>query len=734
MKSFLLFIALLFSGTMLSAQCTNAPNGQWPGNTIDVTCGGSGWSNGVCWTGEYTVINVEVGKTYTFSSSVGSDYLTITNAANAPLVWGTGPRTWTATYNGTVRFYRHLSSSCNHSQVSRTCTVTCANQPAGNITFYFGDNQDWEYISLGDELIDVPVKTSGFSSMGGFQFTVDLGECLFANGEEGPNNRNAFLSIVDVVNIHPTLTANLEVDIDNSGQFVTFVWNAASPLTLTNGTKLFDIRVQGPGQYEFPCCTHLEFTDTPITIEAFNFNFEPLNVTAEDEHHICEPQLKICGCITREDGIGIGQVTVKLYELLPGFPNPISWFLDSLVTGPDGCYEFMDLESDQTYIIVPSKTGTNNENSHKNGVNVTDVRLIREYAAGKPSLDSPYKIVSADVVTDTRVTALDALFTQRLVSPSAPNTFDPQPSWKFVPSDYNFPSINPPLSYNDSFPMQRTVFLDAEYCEENFIGMKLGDVNLTNNPANALRWGLSQRSTGYELLKTDSTVVNKVAGAEFNLTVRAADFQKVKDFQSGIKFDQSKIEFIGVAKDEFGLPLSSLQGLFVDEGNAPKDEGRLYFSWFDNTGAPDGISLPDDALIVQLVFRLLDPSLQEIIFVQDTLTDNYYTNELDRAIPTQIQFGRVRVDIVNSLNDQEMNLELIISPNPASDQLHIQLGKHLQEPVHITLMDYYGNALMSRIIENSVSLPLNSLPAGNYILKAQGQLSGRNVLHKFVKM
>ena len=108
--------------------CTNAPDGLYPSATFTPSCTGSNETiTSSAWAGEYSVVSVTNGTSYTFSSSNSSDYLTIANSTGTTvLAYGTTPVTWTATSsNPTIRFYTHTNSSCGTSSTSRSRIVKC---------------------------------------------------------------------------------------------------------------------------------------------------------------------------------------------------------------------------------------------------------------------------------------------------------------------------------------------------------------------------------------------------------------------------------------------------------------------------------------------------------------------------------------------------------------------------------------------------------------------------------
>ncbi len=90
-----------------------------------------------CLTAQYSTISgITGGNTYTFESSVGTDYITITNNNNlngAIYASGTTPLIWKAPSSGTVRFYTHLDYLYNYDSTTRVRSIT-SNIPTANAT------------------------------------------------------------------------------------------------------------------------------------------------------------------------------------------------------------------------------------------------------------------------------------------------------------------------------------------------------------------------------------------------------------------------------------------------------------------------------------------------------------------------------------------------------------------------------------------------------------------------
>jgi len=76
--------------------------------------------------GEYSVVALTEGVSYTFESSVATDFLTIANnTGTIAHAIGTTPVVWTATSDGNFRMYNHSNADCDVEAVDRTRSVRC---------------------------------------------------------------------------------------------------------------------------------------------------------------------------------------------------------------------------------------------------------------------------------------------------------------------------------------------------------------------------------------------------------------------------------------------------------------------------------------------------------------------------------------------------------------------------------------------------------------------------------
>lgn len=172
----------------------------------------------------------------------------------------------------------------------------------------------------------------------------------------------------------------------------------------------------------------------------------------------------ISGRALTESGVGIENVSVTLTG--PGFA-PITTFTDNM-----GQYVFNGVPPNALYKIRASL-----DINPLNGVTTFDLVLASKHILGIEPLNSPFKIIAADVNSNGQVSVSDIVETRMLIL-GILTEFTRSPSWKFVPSDYVFP--DPANPWSQEIPWGcRCVNAQCNSAGQDFIGIKIADVNNT---------------------------------------------------------------------------------------------------------------------------------------------------------------------------------------------------------------------------------------------------------------
>ncbi len=238
----------------------------------------------------------------------------------------------------------------------------------------------------------------------------------------------------------------------------------------------------------------------------------------------------------------------------------------ALVTDATGKFLFKNIPGGSNYKITPEKNI-----NHINGVSTYDVYLINRHILGLQLLPSPYKIIAADVDKNNKITVSDVNELRKLVLgiyTALPNNS----SWRFVPKSYVFPVPTNPWS--QAFPELLDVQVNANKLANDFMGMKVGDVNANAKP------GTLVGDAGSRNDKTNEITMDNIA-FEKNQTLRIPftinQLNEISAMQFTLGFDQNKFQLIEI---EEGTVKGFDKNAF---GFTNIREGLISASWFKQT-------------------------------------------------------------------------------------------------------------------------------------------------------
>lgn len=139
------------------------------------------------------------------------------------------------------------------------------------------------------------------------------------------------------------------------------------------------------------------------------------------------------------------------------------------ISDESGIYAFVDLPQ-----AVNFELRAHYEDEAINGITTLDIVLIQKHILGIQTLDSPYKIIAADVNGSENVSGADIVQLRKLIL-GYYDEFPASPSWRFIATNQVF------IDELSPWPLEESVeFVASQSFEvEDFISIKVGDVNLT---------------------------------------------------------------------------------------------------------------------------------------------------------------------------------------------------------------------------------------------------------------
>ena len=438
-----------------------------------------------------------------------------------------------------------------------------------------------------------------------------------------------------------------------------------------------------------------------VTDAAGNQDFCTTFVDLQDNLGVCDDLVVVSGHIYTEENEMVAQVRVEVNG------GDYSDYTDS-----DGQYAFTQLPIGGDYTLTPM-----HDTLPVNGVSTLDMLYLQLHILQLQPLNSPYKLIAADVNKNGVISTLDMVYMQKLIL-GLLEEFPNNTSWRFVDADYVFPDPENPwlevfpevLNYNN---------LDVDDLAADFIAIKVGDLN-SSASTNLDGGGEAElRSGEIALLEADEQSFR--AGEEVHCLLRlpasSSDEEALKALQFTLDFDSDMLAFTGPAP-EACLGSDNIGDRFAESG-------KLTFAWADATG-----SCSRDKPLAGFTFRALqDGRLSEALRISSELTPALAFGQGDVAMRPLLHF---RTDD----NSPQLFVGQVY-PNPLRGSGI--LPYHLDQPATLTLSvyDLSGKLLMREVREaeaGSGFFELKELPGASAgvllyrVESAYGNFAGKVVV------
>ncbi|MFT6808977.1 MAG: hypothetical protein ACJA01_002209, partial [Saprospiraceae bacterium] len=233
----------------------------------------------------------------------------------------------------------------------------------------------------------------------------------------------------------------------------------------------------------------------------------------------------ITGNIRTSEAANVPNIAVDLFG-----GNQGASALEGVMTGVQGEYAFPSMTMGGKYVIDPSST-----DDYLNGVTTLDLVLIQRYVLGIYDIESPYKLIAADINNDKGITALD-LVELRSVILGFKTKFPNNESWRFVDATYDFIDAEHPLDEN--FKENYTINELETSMNVDFIGLKVGDINSSIDAASVIGKSRSM----HQLIADD---VSFVRGESVAMSIASGKHIMAAGAQFTLEFDTDKLNFVG---------------------------------------------------------------------------------------------------------------------------------------------------------------------------------------------
>lgn len=330
-------------------------------------------------------------------------------------------------------------------------------------------------------------------------------------------NAGSGMARLDYADIFNRITDNCDGDLTFDGKLVMEIVLASDP------TNPLAPRSATPTSSVMFNCSHVGTQRVRVWMRdlAGNWNYATSTITVQDNDGICGPRPpSVAGTIGTENNSLVKDVVVSV--------NANGSVAGSMTTPATGAFLVTNLTAGSNYQVRAAKTI---DTDKKNGVTTLDIALISKHNLGIEALNSPYKIIAADVNKDGEVDATDMLHIRRFILNITP-ALPAGSAWRFIDKSYAFRNAANPLGEDFSEVVNLTNL--SGQAAANFTAVKLGDVN-NSFDASQVR--------GSRALVFNANDMTIVAGNEYTVAINAENFNAAA-FQGTFAFEGASVKAV----------------------------------------------------------------------------------------------------------------------------------------------------------------------------------------------
>jgi len=318
------------------------------------------------------------------------------------------------------------------------------------------------------------------------------------------------------------------------------------------------------------------------------------------------------------------------------------------------------MPSGGAYTVAPSKN-----DDPLNGVSTLDLVAIQNHILGTQLLDSPYKLIAADVNRSGNISAQDMIELRKLIL-GIQDEFSNNSSWRMIDESMTFSDPSNPFSQEIKEEYDITSL--NSNMNVDFVGVKIGDVN-NSASANLLNHEIESRSGEIFKMFTEQKLWNQDQGIELNFNSPQA--YNLEGFQMEIYVDPSLSSIQGFTPKVEGMNISNINFDL-------KDQGIIRISWN----------------------RILEVETKDLFSIQLNVHKQSWSDDL-----IQIRYENFNSEayLNNQISDIELNFDLKETlgdqitlyqntPNPWSEITDIKY--YLPKPQEVILSLYNVNGAL----------------------------------------
>lgn len=404
-------------------------------------------------------------------------------------------------------------------------------------------------------------------------------------------------------------------------------------------------------------------------------NFSTCNATVDilDENLLCGStanKVDINGAVVTELNTPIENVDL----LLEGSDYPVQSTLE------DGQFAFPQMPIGGFYSIVPKKN-----DDPLNGVSTLDLVLMQRHILGLEKLNSPYKLIAADVNNSGSITAIDLIELRKLIL-GVNESFTNNDSWKIINEEYEFIDEQNPDS--PTLPTSYDIYKLEQDMDVHFTGIKIGDLDNSARSNSLENIGRRARTNQSVSLKVDE--VKLQMGHTQTLKFWLDDISVLDGFQLALDIDSDIVEIIA-----FRPTLENMSMANINQNSLQRGDIRV--SWHDLE-----YELLNQAQLFEIVVKARQSvNVSDIIEVAyENLMPEIYYNSNAQPLDLIFEGQESENDVVTLYQN---------APNPWSDLTSIKFYTPKEEDYRFSLFDVNGRLVYQQFNDSQEGMNIIEL-------------------------
>jgi hypothetical protein len=322
------------------------------------------------------------------------------------------------------------------------------------------------------------------------------------------------------------------------------------------------------------------------------------------------------------------------------------------------------------YSLIPSKLAESNSRS---GISIFDLALIQAHIIGKKSLETAYQIIAADINGSSTITTADLIMLKKFILGSESNINGRL--YSFVDKKHVFSNPKNPFPFPQSIIINSTQNLVVG----DFIGVKVGDINLDNIPQNFEPKANRNRKIEflYEILSPDlSNRSNEVI-----YRIKSAKEQVLLGMQFTLNWDSKLADLVEIKNNPLGFDFANVSG----------SNGLLGLGWISNNGLSK--ILNENEVVFEIRLKLKSKFNKPSLNMNDELLEK-------EAFDDNFNLKELSLKLDNNLDANDLSqYKLFVFPNPAQNNFTLTFNSNKAEKGFVQVTDMLGRLIINQEIE-----------------------------------